>query len=367
MEFSFDTLVVNLPEWAVLVCAFLLAFTITLRSIPTIVTVAEKKGLYEKPGSRRSHTGNVPTLGGVAIYAGLIISVCIFAGIDMLFQLKFILAALIGLFFTGIKDDILIIDPKKKFIAQIAAAALIVVFADIRITNFHGLALINEIPYIVSILFTIFVFVVIINGFNLIDGIDGLASGVAFVTSMTYGIWFIIVGHQSCSIMSFALAGALIAFFRYNVFGKKNKIFLGDTGSLSVGLIIAVLTIQFLEFEINTDANTGIDSIPAVSFGILIVPLFDTLRVFTLRVFGGDPPFKADRKHIHHRLLELGCSHLKASMIIISVNLGFILISFLLKDIGNLKLIAILMVLATGLSYIPVYLIHQRDRKSIKT
>lgn len=364
MEFSFDTLVVNLPEWLLLIFTFIMAFAITLRSIPTIVTVADKKGLYEQPGSRRSHTGNVPTLGGVAIYAGLIISVCIFSGIEMLYQLKFILAAMIGLFFTGIKDDILIIDPKKKLIAQIGAAALIVIFADIRITHFHGFALINEIPYVVSILFTIFVFVVIINGFNLIDGIDGLASGVAIVTSLTFGIWFIIVGHHSCSVMSFALAGSLIAFFRYNVFGKKNKIFLGDTGSLSVGLILAVLSIQFLEFEFNTNAIVSISSIPAVTFGILIVPLFDTLRVFALRVFGGDSPFKADRKHIHHRLLELGYSHLKASLIIITVNLGFIFISFLLKDLGNMKLVVILLMLATGLSYIPVHMINRRIKNN---
>jgi len=280
----------------------------------------------------------------------------------MFSQLKFILAALVILFFTGVKDDILIIDPRKKLLAQIVSAALVVIFADIRISSFHGIALIEELPYIMSVIFSIFVFIVIINGLNLIDGIDGLASGIAIVISITFGTFFLIYGYYSWSIISLALTGALIAFFRFNVFGKVNKIFLGDAGSLSIGLIIAVMAIQFLETGVISTSSFSLVSSPAIAFGILIVPLFDTLRVFTIRVFGGDSPFKADRKHIHHRLLDLGCSHAKASSIIISVNLLFIALVFLLRDIGNIKLMAIILVLATALSYIPVYLISRKSK-----
>lgn len=163
--------------------------------------------------------------------------------------------------------------------------------------------------------------------------------------------------------MSFALTGSLLAFFLFNVFGKENKIFLGDTGSLIIGLIIAVFTIRFLEYELSVKGKMYIESPPAMAFGILIVPLFDTLRMMLIRLSQGRSPFKADRQHIHHRLLELGNSHFRATLIILTVNIGFIALCLLLQSIGTVWLIILLLLLGTLLSYIPILLVNRKLQK----
>jgi UDP-N-acetylmuramyl pentapeptide phosphotransferase/UDP-N-acetylglucosamine-1-phosphate transferase len=335
-----------------IILGFLMAFGITWFTIPSIVNISRLKGLCNKPDGRTSHTGNIPTLGGIAVFVGLVISTVIFAGAYFKFELKYIVTGLIIVFFIGIKDDILIINPWKKLAGQILAAVIIAVFADIRITSFYGLIDIVQIPYIISILLTTFVFIVIINGFNLIDGIDGLASGIGIVTSSVFGIWFWINGNIAYAVFSFTFAGSLSAFFYFNVFGKENKLFLGDTGSLVTGLVLGVLACHFLQLQLIIDGAAFIQSAPAVVFGILIIPLFDSLRVFTLRIVQGKSPFKTDHQHIHHRLLQLGCTHLQATLILIFVNLFFIGLSYLLQGIGILWLLGVILGLASLMSYI---------------
>jgi UDP-N-acetylmuramyl pentapeptide phosphotransferase/UDP-N-acetylglucosamine-1-phosphate transferase len=198
--------------------SFLLAFSITYFAIPSIVSVAKAKMLYDIPNGRTSHIKPIPILGGIAVFAGLIISTIIFSVVSFGQELKYIICCLIVLFFVGIKDDILILDPQKKLIAQIIVALLIVGLADIRIMHFHGIFGINELSYSVSLICSVFFIVVLINGFNLIDGIDGLASGVGIITSMIFGIWFILLGYISHAVMSFALVGSLSAFFYFNVY-----------------------------------------------------------------------------------------------------------------------------------------------------
>ena len=313
---------------------------------------------------RTSHIGKVPSLGGVAIFAALVITGSLLASQTSVYRFQYILGALAILFFTGVKDDLLILDPRKKLIAQLIAIGIVVVLGNLRITNFHGFANINELPYLVSVLFTMFLFVVVINGFNLIDGIDGLAAGVAVVVSLTFGIWFAANGRYNYAILPFGLTASLLAFLRYNVFSRRRKIFLGDTGALCIGLIVAVVTVKFLEFE-HASVSHNIASAPAVAFGVLIVPLFDTLRVFVLRIFGGDSPFTADRKHIHHCLLDLNMSHQAATSMIIGVNILMIGLVFLLQGLGNLLLLVIIFAVASLFSYIPVYLLSKRREQSI--
>ena len=363
MELIFDSYVLNLPVWLVLTLVVLTAFLITYISIPTIITVSHKLNLYETVNGRESHKGEIPTLGGVAIFASLVITGAVFSNHDENHELQYILGSLVILFFIGVKDDLLIMDPKKKLIGQVLAAGIIIVLGDVRITTFHGFANINEVSYLVSVVFSLLVFLVIINGFNLIDGIDGLSSGIGIITSLTFASWFISIRQYEFALVPIGLAASLVAFFRFNVFSKKNKIFLGDTGSLCIGLIMAVIAIKFLEFQDPVSGEHTMLAAPAVAFGVLIVPIFDTLRVFILRVFEGDSPFKGDKKHIHHRLLDLGCTHLGATSRIILVNIIIIGVVFLLRNIGNFKLLMIVFFLAALFSYIPVYLIMKRRAK----
>jgi UDP-N-acetylmuramyl pentapeptide phosphotransferase/UDP-N-acetylglucosamine-1-phosphate transferase len=224
----------------------------------------------------------------------------------------------------------------------------------------HGLFGIDQVSYGVSIALTFILFLAMINSFNLVDGIDGLASGVGIITSLFFGIGFLLNNHMAYAIMSFILASSLIAFFIYNVFGKENKIFLGDTGSMLIGYLLAIFAVRFLNFE---DGQTVFDedlSTPAVMLCVLIVPLFDTARVFVLRIARGKSPFTADRSHIHHRLLDLSGSHIKATATILGVNLVFIALALFLRTIGNELLILIALFLASGLSFIPIYIIRVR-------
>jgi UDP-GlcNAc:undecaprenyl-phosphate GlcNAc-1-phosphate transferase len=366
MEFSNNLVSFFVPSWLLILAGFVLSIAITWKAIPSIVNVAHLTGLNEKPNHRSSHENGTPLFGGVAVFAGFIVSTIVIAGIGFVDELKYIIAGLIILFFVGIKDDIFIIDPRKKLLAQIAASLIIIVFGDIRIENFLGFGGIYGISYIASVFFTLFVFIVIINGFNLIDGIDGLASGVGIITSITFGTWFWIAGHIPYAVLCFSLAGSLIAFFRFNVFSIKYKIFLGDTGSLIIGLTMAIIVTRFLQYEVNASGLAIIRSAPSVAIGILIIPLFDTLRVFIIRIANGRSPFKADRIHVHHCLIDLGNSHLRATFIMLAVNIFFIVLVMMLKNIGDGALILIVLTLAAGLSYIPVYLLRTK-RKTIES
>jgi hypothetical protein len=172
-------------------------------------------------------------------------------------------------------------------------------------------------------------------------------------------------GNIAYTVFSFSFVGTLVAFFCFNVFGKKNKIFLGDTGSLVVGFVTGVLACRFLQLESVTQGTVDIASAPTVVCGILIVPLFDSLRVFILRITQSKSPFKADRQHIHHRLLQLGCTHLQATLILIFVNLFFIVLSYLLRGIGIIWLMGVILGLASMMSYILVAFAKERNKKAI--
>lgn len=352
-----------LPVWSLVLLGFLTAFIITIFAIPTIVTIAQLKNLHSSPNSRTSHFSEIPNLGGIAVFAGLVLATVIFAGSYFMYELKYIFAALVIIFFVGMKDDILVIAPFKKLMGQLFAIGLIAVMADIRISDFYGLFHIHQLPYIVSILLTSFVFIVIINGFNLIDGIDGLASGAGIITASVFGFWFWKTGNPGYVILSFSFVGTLAAFFYFNVFGGRNKIFMGDTGALIIGFVISILACRFLQLGLNENGTVLVDSAPAVVFGILILPLFDSLRVFILRIKEGQSPFHADRQHLHHLLLGAGCTHLQATLILLSVNMVFIALSFTLSKIGIIWLMVVILGLASFLSRVLVIAAINKNRE----
>lgn len=360
MNLPFNLSATYLPVWILILLGFGMAFGITWFTIPSIVHISRAKDLCYAPNDRTSHKYETPTMGGIAVFVGFILATVIFAGAYFRFELKYIISGLIVVFFLGIKDDILIIAPMKKLAGQIFAAALIAVLADIRITSLYGLLGVMQLPYAVSVILTIFVFIVIINGFNLIDGIDGLASGIGILTATVFGLWFWTAGNAGYTILSFSFAGTLVAFFYFNVFGKTNKIFLGDTGSMLIGFVMSILVCRFLQFELLVQDIADVDSSPTVACGILVVPLFDSLRVFFLRIIHGKSPFNADRQHIHHNLLALGFTHLQATTILLSVNLFYIILSFALQHLGIIWLMAVIVGSACLMTYFLVTTVRKR-------
>ena len=356
-----------MSENLVLLESFLLAFMITYISIPSLIDVVHEKKLYDVPNGRTSHEKITPTLGGLAIFAGFMISSMIFVHVAQIPYIQYIMAGAIIIFFIGLKDDITGLSPLKKFIGQIIAAGIIIDMGDIRITHLYGIGGIDTLSYVSSDFLSLFVVVAIINAVNLIDGVDGLASGVGILASLAFGIWFYLVGQYQLAIVSFALVGALMAFFRYNFFSKSQKIFMGDIGSLLLGFMLAIFTLKFIEINAGLQRTNPyfINAAPAVAVGILIIPVFDTIRVMLIRMAKGLSPFQADKRHVHHYLLELTGSHQKTTMIILVVNIVFIALSYFCAFMSVYQLGLILFILAGSLSFIPYYLLKQRRKNHI--
>jgi UDP-N-acetylmuramyl pentapeptide phosphotransferase/UDP-N-acetylglucosamine-1-phosphate transferase len=343
---------------------FVTAFIITFISIPSIIKVAHLKRLFDEPGERTVHEHAVPTLGGLAVFAGVALGLLMFCNSPSIPELPYILAGIIVIFFIGLKDDILVIAPLTKLAGQVFATLIVIVFADLRLDNFHGFFQIHGIDYWPSVFLTIFVTIVIINGFNLIDGIDGLSASISCLAAASFGVWFYITGHYQYALISFALIGALIAFLRFNLFSEKNKIFLGDTGSLINGWIISILVIKFNQLNIAPNFKSAVWGAPAVSFGILIIPLFDTIRVMFIRAIKRQSLFKADKQHIHHQFLKLGFSHKKAVLFLCLINIVFIAFSFYFHNVFGIRTLLLeIIVLAMFAFFIPTLIIERRMRK----
>lgn len=343
-----------------IILSFITAFLLVYLAIPSIINIARVKHLYDEPDSRKSHREAVPTLGGVAIFAGIIFSIILWTPFSVFGDLQYILCAFIIIFLIGAKDDILPMSPARKMAGQILATFILVFKAQIRLTSFYGIFGIYELPEIVSIIFSMFTILVIINAFNLIDGINGLTGSLATLISVTLGTWFFLIDRTELAIIAFSLTGATLAFLRYNI--TPARIFMGDTGSMMIGLISAILVIEFIDLHKTLgESPYAFYAVPAVAVGILIIPLFDTLRVFTIRILNGKSPFKADRSHVHHLLLDMGLSHMQSTIILLSVNLAFIFIVVSLQGLGNLKLLLLILILASILTLIPYLLRKKRN------
>ncbi|NEW83210.1 MAG: undecaprenyl/decaprenyl-phosphate alpha-N-acetylglucosaminyl 1-phosphate transferase [Mariniphaga sp.] len=347
----------NLPY---IITSFLLAIGISLYAVPIVIRVAHSLKLMDNPNERSAAKSPIPTLGGIAIFLSFVFASTVGMSGAELPEMVYILSAVILMFFVGLKDDILNLSAWKKLVAQLITSAIIVFFAKIRFTNLHGFFGIGAIEMLPSVLLTFFVIIVIINAFNLMDGIDGLAAGLSMMAGIVFGVWFFISGHHDYAILSFALVGATSGFFYYNLYGKKNKIFMGDTGSLVLGTLMAIIVIRFNEFNIDQTQPFAIASAPAVSFGILIYPLIDTIRVFIIRLLQFKSPFTADKNHLHHRFLTLGFSHKRATYTIISINILFIIPVFALQHIGIIPLMGFIILTSGILFMIPALFIHRR-------
>ena len=329
------------------VLSFLTAFTLTYFAIPSIIHVAHSKNLMAEPGSRDSHQVRTPSLGGIGIFAGVVFSIVLWTPYNAFGQLQYILCSFVIIFLIGAKDDIIPMSPVKKLVGQVLAASILVFKSGLRITSFYGIFGIYDLPDLVSFSLSIFTILVIINAFNLIDGINGLSGSIATLISVILGIWFIGTHNTVMAILAFSLAGALIAFLKYNY--TPAQIFMGDTGALLIGLVCSILTIQFIELnKLLPDQDPfKLNAVPAIAIGILILPLFDTLRVFVTRVIKGRSPLSPDRTHIHHLLIDSGLSHMQATFLLVAVNIIFIILVFYFQDLGTLPLLTLTIGLAS--------------------
>jgi UDP-GlcNAc:undecaprenyl-phosphate GlcNAc-1-phosphate transferase len=343
----------------VLLCLSI-SFTITFLAIPVIINVAEMKKLFDMPDARKIHQVAITPLGGIGIFAGFVFGCLLTINFRDASEFQYFIAASMVIFFLGLKDDILVLSPIKKFIGQVLAAFLIIYYGRIQIRSMHGFFGIHELPEMFSLLLSYFSVIVIINSFNLIDGVDGLAGTLGLMSSALFGIYFMSAGMEPYYVLAFSLCGTLLAFLIFNF--QPAKIFMGDTGSLLIGVVNAILVLKFIDPGTGPESVNPITSSPAIGFTILMIPLLDTLRVFAIRIFKRRSPFSPDRNHIHHLLLDRGLSHRTITLLLVAVNAIMVVFVYMARTLGCT--ILIFSVIALFFTFIAVAY-YSRPRHSI--
>lgn len=343
--------------------AFFIGLVIVFYAIPVIVRISAEKNLYDIPNERKVNKTIIPNLGGIALFIAIAIGTLIGIFENSFPDWRYILTSMIILFFIGIKDDILVIAPLKKLGAQLLCAFILIVIGNIRLTNFHGILGIYEINYISSVGFSVLAVVGIINAINLIDGIDGLSASIGIMASLIFGSLFFIDNQVNYAVLCFATTGSLISFWGYNVLGKTNKIFMGDTGSLILGLILSVCAIKYIESTIGGNEIMYKLS-PILALAILAIPIFDMVRLFGMRIFNRKSPFSPDMNHIHHKFLKLGLTHLKSTTIIVLSNLLIVGLIFYLREENNHVLLLTLICMVTALILVPTVIYELKKSRN---
>ncbi|HPH23517.1 MAG TPA: MraY family glycosyltransferase [Chitinophagaceae bacterium] len=326
-----------------LIIGCVISFLVSFYAIPVIVTVANKKKLYDIPDERKIHTTPISSLGGLGIFVGFMLGLLLsINSVNGIGGFQFYIASFMVIFFFGIKDDILVLSPLKKLIGQVMVAAILMFKAGLVITSMHGFLGIHQIDYTLGCFLTLFTIVVVMNAYNLIDGVDGLAGTVSVITSSIFGFFFFVNGDIFFSIMAFTFASSVIGFLIYNY--SPAKIFMGDTGAMLSGAVNVILVIRFIETA-KSGSVLPILATPAMGFGVLLMPLLDTLRVFSIRMIHGRSPFSPDRNHLHHMLLDRGYNHIKVTSIIAATAILFIVLTYISLPLGTTWIILMQIVL----------------------
>ncbi|WP_289735140.1 MraY family glycosyltransferase [Paramuribaculum intestinale] len=346
-----------------IICCFLSTLLSVLFAgilIPQILLVSYRRKLFDMPDERKIHRGTVPRLGGIAFTPVILFSVSLLLGMSILMgntymenmmrinaqAISFGLCALLLMYLTGMSDDLIGVRYRAKFVVQIFCAVLLI-GAGMYVNDLHGIIGLGHISPWFGIPLTILIVVYVVNAINLIDGIDGLASGLSSAAFIIYGTAFLMIGKPIFAMLSFACLGVLIQFFYYNVFGsaeRKKKIFMGDTGSLTIGLLLAFLGLALLQWS--PDKFPTFRTNPMIlAVSPLIIPCFDVVRVFLHRVRRHGNPFLPDKTHIHHKMLAIGLNQRLAMVLIVVASITFSIANILLSRYIEVNLLLILDIL----------------------
>jgi UDP-N-acetylmuramyl pentapeptide phosphotransferase/UDP-N-acetylglucosamine-1-phosphate transferase len=320
------------------------SFIISFLAIPVILQIADQKKLYDVPDERKVHTHPVASLGGVGIFGGFLLASLLSIQGHLNPEFQYFFAAALVIFFLGLKDDLIVLSASKKFVGQMVAASILIHLGGIRLDSMHGLFGFEQLPEAFALALSYLTIIVVINSFNLIDGVDGLAASLGMLTMLIFGAYFFIIGYQAYALLAFALAGSLVAFLIFN--HHPAKIFMGDSGSLMIGLINAILVIKFINVASEPSVLVPVESAVAIGFAILIVPLLDTLRVFAIRIFSGRSPFTPDRNHVHHLLLGWGLGHVGVTITCVIINISFVVMAYFGRAMGSTMLLLIMLTIS---------------------
>jgi len=338
---------------------FVTIFLVTYILIPKIRNISLTFNLTDTPGVRSSHATTTPSFGGVAFYVSFIIALFF---LQFFFENQVSLTLLVGisvLFFTGVFDDLVNLRAKVKFFGQFLGVALLMSQPDFRIISMHGFLGVNEIPLIASIVGSMFFLLALINAFNLLDGIDGLTAITGIIVASFYSYMFYQLGYFYYLSISITTIATLLAFLRFN-FSVKGKIFMGDTGSLTIGLVLGLLTLKLMTADaVYASLHFNPKQLPLILVAVLFVPILDTCRVMMIRLLKGVSMFSADRNHIHHIIVDYGLSHRKASSLIGFVNFCIGLFMFFVIVNYNTLQSALLLIGIFGAGILLLFLMNR--------
>lgn len=320
------------------------SFIISFLSIPVVLQIADQKKLYDIPDERKVHTHAIASLGGVGIFGGFLLASLL--SIQGYSEFQYFFAAAVVIFFLGLKDDLVVLSATKKFIGQMIAASILIHLGGIRLDSMYGVLGFEKLPEAFALAMSYLTIIVVINSFNLIDGIDGLAASLGITAMLIFGTYFFINGYQAYALLAYALTGSLVAFLIFN--HHPAKIFMGDSGSLMIGLISSILVIKFINVAHNPATLVPLDAAAAIGFSILVVPLLDTLRVFSIRIFNGRSPFYPDRNHIHHLLLGWGLGHAAVTLVCVGINIAFVVLAYTGRALGSTYMLLIMLGIAAA-------------------
>ena len=347
------------PELYYLVVIAVSAMLVLL-IMPSVISIAHKNNLFDDHLlSRKDHGFGIPRLGGIAFYLSIILTSLLTARQgEWNAEFQFYAASII-IFAIGLKDDLSGVHRHTKLFIQAVVAIIITVAGDIRITNLHGIFGLYQLNYWSGIILSILIVIFVVNSFNLIDGIDGLAASLGVVACGTFGVYFMQIGQTSLAALSFSAASALVAFLKFNF--SPAKIFMGDAGSLFIGLLCAVLAIKFIGLN-HVPSTYSFINAPIIAAAALIIPIFDTASVIFIRLKNKTSPFKPDRNHIHHSLLLLGLSHKQITFLLSSVTLVFIGVASLMEKVNCQVLVLFFAAVLLVCKLIINYLIRHKSK-----
>lgn len=327
------------------VTSFLMAFLI----LPVLIKYSLKKNLVVVPGRRMMHKKVTPSLGGVAIFIGFMIASLVWLDFSHWVTQRYLVASLFIIFFLGVRDDLVPFNAWRKLIGQ-AAAILVLMFSEVKINSLYGLFGVYELPVAASVLLTVGFIIIVTNAFNLIDGLDGLAGSIGIIAFVGYGLWFHTTGQSFYAILCLAMVGGLLAFLIFN--WQPAEIFMGDTGAMVAGMLLSIVTIQFMNSNQALPADHTVRFNSSVGAGacMIVLPLCDTVRIILLRMARGQSPITPDKSHIHHGLVRLGLSHARAALLLGLVSLLFVGLAWVTRQLDNWPVIGLVVGVCAVLS-----------------
>lgn len=320
---------------AIQLAAAITSFVISFLIVPVIIKYSLKKNLLDVPGRRKIHKKVTPSMGGIAIFCGFFISSLIWIDFSQWNGIKWILVALFVIFFIGVRDDLVPLRAILKLVGQILVASLLIFFFDLRLHSLYGIFGITELPDWASYLLTLGTIIIITNSFNLIDGLDGLAGIIAIIAFFSFGTWFYLADDNVFAILAYTMLGAVLAFLIFN--WEPSEVFMGDTGALVIGMLLAVMSIHFINVNYTLPIGSPYKFLSSIGTAacFIIIPLVDTLRIIILRLLKRKSPFKPDKSHIHHAIMRLGKTHSQTTLILGGVHLFYIALALVLHNLSE--------------------------------